>query len=86
MPLQSIFCIIPLNISRAELRTDSVLLSLNSEIAKRAKRAKIFGRLTQKTYVNILRTKRKKTKNCRGYGLYRGQHTLCRNHLDYPMK
>lgn len=38
---------------------DSVLLSLNRAIAKRAKRAKIFGRLTQKSYV-VIKNKMKK--------------------------
>ena len=54
MPLQSIFCIISFNTLRAELRPDSVLLSLNRDIAKRAKpkRAKIFGRLTKKIICN----------------------------------
>ena len=41
------------------MRTDSVLLSLNREIAKRAKRAKIFIRVTLKTYVIIKNNKEK---------------------------
>ena len=50
MPLRGIFCILSLNTSREKLRTDIV------------PRTKIFGRLTQKTYVIIEKQKeRKKT-------------------------
>ena len=58
MSLQGIFCAISLNTSKAELRIDSVLSSLNREIAKRAI---FFGRPTQKTYV-IIKNKKKKKK------------------------
>ena len=70
MPLQGIFCIISLNTSRAELRTDSVLLNLNRGVAKCAKRAKIFGRLTQNPY-EIIENKEKQNKNSRGCRPYR---------------
>ena len=71
MPLQSIFCIISCNTLRAELFPDSVLLSLNCDIAKRAKRAKNFGRLTQKSicshYEQKEKKKKKNSRSCRPY-------------------
>ena len=49
MPLQGrIFCITFLNSLTAELCTDSVFFNLNLDIAKRAKRAKIFDKKKKK--------------------------------------
>ena len=55
MPLRGIFRIISLNTSRTELRIDSALLNVNREIAKRAKRAKIFGRLKLAIHLSDMR-------------------------------
>ena len=60
-PLQDIFCITLLNTLTAELCTDSVILNLNFDTAKRANRMKIFGRLTQNPY-EIIEYKDKKIK------------------------
>ena len=48
MPLQGILCITLLNTLTAELCTDSGFFSLNRDIAKRAKRAKIFNKKKKK--------------------------------------